>query len=163
MAKAKNTLPFTVKWLPKKAALPIVDFLGGAPKKPMFPPKSAIGERPPRRRPILKITGRGTGPLGIKLPIMETPRVRRIKDIAQKIVRGPQPIGVRLGLRPARKKPVRWRQTAKGREQAAPISELSLPPGVEAIIDLTEADKGLYRLMRATRAQPGPRSRCGGR
>ena len=70
-------------------------------------------KRPPRRKTILPITGKGKpgSRLAVKLPVQERPvrPVRRIKGVVSRIARGPKPIGIKPSLipsavpRPARK------------------------------------------------------------
>jgi hypothetical protein len=158
--KIKKESPFGVKWTkgPYKGP-PMVDFSLGVPKKPMFPPKVGVGVRPPRRKPIRKVTGTGKGPITAKLPsFTNLPTARKISGT------GTKPIGIhvsesRLGGEPTETPQIRtrrkkWKPSSERPEGIAIRTEMTLPPGVEAFIDIAGDGDSIYRMMHATAHNP---------
>jgi hypothetical protein len=161
MAKRKIGMvrrPARKKHAPPKPAAKQIDVLGAILKasgigKPTSRIKIKGIPALPQFRPIRKITGTGTKPIGANMPPVERPvrPIRRVKGT------GTKPIGLspslfptlEVTIRPPRR---RWRTTAKRPEGFTMPSLTSLPPGVECFIDITGPP--IYRLMRATQHAP---------
>lgn len=132
--------PFGITWSQGPQG-PITDFLGGAPKKPIFP-KSGVGVRPPRRKKVVK-------------PKAE---IRH-----RKVLGGVHVRESRIGGEPIEREgrahvlPRYWSPSTDIPTECYIPSDSHLPPQVEAIIHLEQNTDGMNPYMRATAHQPDHR------